>query len=319
MCTWSLVTGSSPVTGFEKHAQGFVADMKAAGVTVATAATALAGGSSMLLPDECLEAYDVFVSYCWPDDKVLSESLCQHLERSHVGGESIIVFRDSDRMRMRFDYCEVYAKALCRSAVLVLVVSDNALKRMRVEAPPPDAITINQEDFHDIYERDSAYRKKMSEQVDYTLLEWVMGLCLHQCDEPSTKHSGCRRIVTLILDGCNPASRVSNILQRVGGEDVGGEGVGAWQSDIMFELGQAMGQHLQTLDSTFCAVADTYPGIHTSTISISSVAIARSLSSSAASPSSAITFPSIVSAVSRCSPHRHIERGKEATAQVLSD
>lgn len=147
-----------------------------------------------------LDAYDVFLSYRWRDaDKVLTAEIFEYLLRHNVGSpaRAISVFRDNNCMDSGDNFLEGFANALCRSTVLLPVVSSYALERMRVREEPQwetTAITYAKNlELIKIRKENAQSLNKMEKEVDYTLLEWVIGLVCYGADPHH------RRIVPFLL------------------------------------------------------------------------------------------------------------------------
>jgi len=146
-----------------------------------------------------LDAYDIFLSYRWGQkdnalteaDTALTEAIFEYMARHNVGSpaRAIAVFRDRNRLPNGMNFLDAFAKALCGSKVLVPIVSAHALERMRVEVEPSRK---------GARERNAAALQRMREQVDYTLLEWVMGLVCYEWDPSSPRK---RRLYPFMLGG----------------------------------------------------------------------------------------------------------------------
>jgi len=146
--------------------------------------------AAFLVEESYLDSYDLFLSYRWPDgdkktavdsDDRLTEGIFRHMARRNISegsgrgneGDStrpVTVFKDSHRLRNGTNFLDGFAKALCRSRVLVPIVSTNALVRMRLQdGAEPGVALVPAHDEQQI-------RAASASEVDCTLLEWIMRL-----------------------------------------------------------------------------------------------------------------------------------------------
>lgn len=120
-------------------------------------------------PDALLDHYDIFISYRWTKkedidesirdyvvkygDTSLAQAIFNDLRHRTVTPQrrAIAVFRDQQCLQMGMNFLDIFCRCLLHSTMVVPIMSDFALDRMRQ---------------HDATE------------VDYTLLEWIIALVL---------------------------------------------------------------------------------------------------------------------------------------------